>query len=61
MKQCRFSDSQIMEVLKRADTGIKVPDLCRELGVSSTTFYKWLTKFGGVDVSMMLRMNALED
>jgi putative transposase len=41
MKKSRFSDSQIMEVLKRADAGVKVPDLCRELGVSSATFYKW--------------------
>ena len=46
MKKSRFSDSQIMEVLKRADAGIKVPDLCRELGVSSATFYKWRAKFG---------------
>ena len=44
MKKSRFSDSQIMEVLKRADAGVKVPDLCRELGVSSATFYKWRAK-----------------
>jgi len=60
MKKSRFSDSQIMEVLKRADAGVKVPDLCRELGVSSATFYKWRAKFGGMDVSMMSRMKALE-
>jgi len=53
MKKSRFSDSQIMEGLKRADAGIKVPKLCRERGVSSTTFYKWRAKFGGMDVSMM--------
>jgi putative transposase len=50
-----------MEVLKRADAGIKVPDLCREFGVSSATFYKWRAKFGGMDVSTMSRMKALEE
>jgi len=61
MKKSRFSDSQIMEVLKRADAGVKVPDLCRELGVSSATFYKWRAKFGGMDISMIARMKALEE
>ena len=59
MKKSRFSDSQIMEVLRRADAGTKAPDLCRELGVSSATFYKWRAKFGGMDLSMMSRMKAL--
>ena len=59
MKKSRFSDSQIMEVLKGADAGVKVPDLCRELGVSSATFYEWRAKFGGMVVSMMSRMRAL--
>jgi len=59
MKKSRFSDSQIMEALKRADAGMKVPDLCRELSVSSATFYKWRAKFGGMDVSMMSRMKEL--
>jgi putative transposase len=44
MTKSRFSDSQIMEVLKRADAGVKVPDIGRELGVSSATFYKWRPK-----------------
>ena len=61
MKNSRLSDSQIMEVLKRADVGVKVPDLCRELGVSSATFYRWRAKFGSMDVSMMSRMKALEE
>ena len=60
MNKPRFSDSQIMEVLKRADAGLKVRDLCRELGVSSATFYMWPANFGGIDVSMMSRMKALE-
>jgi putative transposase len=50
-----------MEVLKRADAGVKVPDLCHELGVSSATFCKWRAKLGGMDVFMMARMKALEE
>jgi putative transposase len=61
MKKSRFTDSQIMEALKRAEAGLTVPDVCRELGISSATFYKWRAKFGGMDVSMMTRMKELED
>jgi putative transposase len=61
MRKSRFTDSQIMAVLKRAEGGEAVPELCRELGVSSATFYKWRAKFGGMDVSMMARMKELED
>ena len=61
MKKSRFSDSQIMELLKRADAVVKVPDLCREPAESSATFFKWRAKFGGMDVSMMSRMKALEE
>ena len=61
MKRSRFTDSQIMAVLKQAEGGTAVPDLCREHGVSSATFYKWLAKFGGMDVSMMAKMKELED
>ena len=50
-----------MEVLKRADAGVNVPDLCLEAGVSKATFYKLRVKFGGMDVSMMSRMEALEE
>ena len=56
MKKSRFTDSQIMDVLKRAEAGIKVPDLCRELGISSALFYRWRAKYGGMDVSMMCRI-----
>ena len=59
--QSRFTDSQIMDALKRAEAGLAVPDVCRELGISSATFYKWRAKFGGMDVSMMTRMKELED
>ena len=47
MKKSRFSDSQIIGVLKQAEAGIPVPELCREHGISSATFYKWRAKFGG--------------
>ena len=50
-----------MEALKRADAGFKVPDLCRELGISSALFYRWRAKFGGMDASMMSRMKELEE
>jgi putative transposase len=61
MKKSRFTDSQIMDALKRAEAGLAVPEVCRELGISSATFYKWRAKFGGMDVSMMTRMKELED
>lgn len=60
MKKSKFSDSQIIEALKRVEGGLSVPELCRELGISSATFYKWRAKYGGLDVSMMARMKALE-
>lgn len=60
MKKSRYSDSQIINILKQAEGGAKVPDLCREHGMSDATFYKWRAKFGGMDVSMMTRMKELE-
>ncbi|MDH7944927.1 transposase, partial [Pseudohongiella sp. SYSU M77423] len=61
MKKSRFTDSQILAVLKQADAGVPVPELCREHGMSSATFYKWRAKFGGMDASLMKRMKELED
>jgi len=61
MKKSRYTDSQIMDALKRVEAGIAVPDLCRELGISSATFYKWRAKYGGMDTSMMVRMKELEE
>ena len=61
MKKSRFTDSQIMAVFKRSEGGEGVPDLCREIGISTATFYKWRAKFGGMDVSMMARTKELED
>jgi putative transposase len=61
MKKSRFTDSQIMDALKRVEAGLGVSDLCRELGVSVATFYKWRSKYGGMDTSMMARMKELEE
>ena len=61
MKKSRFTDSQIIAVLKQAEGGTPVPELCRTNGISSATFYKWRSKFGGMDASMMSRMKELED
>jgi putative transposase len=61
MKTSRFTDSQIIAVLKEAEGGIPVPELCRTHGISSATFYKWRAKFGGMDVSLMTRMRELEE
>lgn len=57
----RFTDSQILSVLKQAENGVSVPELCREHGMSSATFYKWRTKLGGMDASMMTRPKELEE
>ena len=53
MKTSKFSDSQIMAILKQAEAGTPAPELCREHGISSATFYKWRSRFGGMDTSMM--------
>jgi putative transposase len=60
MKRSKFTDSQIMDALKRVDVGLAVPEVCRELGISTATFYKWRAKYGGMDTSMMARMKELE-
>ena len=60
MKKSRLMDSQIMDAIKRVEAGLAVPEVGRELGVSTATFYKWRSKYGGMDVSMMARMKELE-
>jgi putative transposase len=61
MKTSRFKDSQIIAILKQAEAGTPIPDLCREHGMSNATFYKWRAKYGGMDASLMKRMKDLED
>ena len=61
MRKSRYSDSQIMTILKLNESGVSVPDLCREHGMSTAMFYKWRAKFGGMDASMMKRLKELED
>ena len=60
MKKSRFSEHQILQILKQAGTGTPVSEVCREHGMSSATFYNWRSKYGGMDASMMARMKELE-
>ena len=61
MKKSRFSDSQIMAILKQAEAGVPVPELCREHGMSNATFYKWRSRYDGMDASMIARLKELEE
>jgi putative transposase len=61
MKKSRFSDSQIIAILNQSEAGAPVPELCREHGISSATFYKWRARYGGMDASLMARLKELED
>ncbi len=56
MKKPRYSDNQILTILKQNEAGTKVSDLCREHSMSEATFYKWRAKFGGMDASLMKRV-----
>jgi putative transposase len=60
MKTSKFSDSQILAILKQAEAGAPVPELCREHGMNSATFCKWRARFGGMDASVMARLKELE-
>ena len=61
MKRSRFTEEQIIAILHEQETGVAVADLCRKHGLSSPTFYKWKAKFGGLNVSEVRRLKALED
>ena len=61
MKRSRFSEEQIIGILKEHEAGIPVADLCRKHGVSDASVYKWKAKFGGMEVSQAKRLRALED
>ncbi len=60
MKKSKFTDSQILSILKQAESGSPVTELCREHIISAALFYKWRAKFGGMDASMMSRLKELE-
>ncbi len=61
MKRSRFSEEQIIAILKEQEAGMPTVDVCRRHGVSSATFYKWKAKFGGLEVSDAKRLRQLED
>ena len=61
MKRSRFSEEQIIGILREHEAGSPTADVCRKHGISSATFYKWKAKFGGLDVSDARRLKALED
>ena len=61
MKKAHFNDSQILGILKQAESDVPIPELCREHGMSNSSFYKWRSKYGGMDASLMARMKELEE
>lgn len=61
MKTSRFTESQIMSILKQAENGVAVSELCREHGMSSASFYKWRAKYGGLDASMISEMKSMAE
>jgi putative transposase len=60
MKKSRFSESQIVSILKEADAGLKVSEICRKHGISDATYYNWKAKYGGMAVSDLKRMKEME-
>jgi len=60
MKNSRFSEQQIIKILKSADAGMKVQDLCRQYGISDATYYKWKSKYGGMEAADIKRLREIE-
>jgi len=61
MRKSKFTESQIVGALKQAEGGRSVKDVCREMGISENTYYKWKSKYGGMDASDIRKMRELED
>jgi putative transposase len=61
MSNQKFTETQIVGLLKEAEAGVPVPELCRRYGVGKSTFYKWRSKYGGMDASDVRRLKELED
>ncbi|GIX19709.1 MAG: transposase [Erythrobacter sp.] len=61
MKRSRFNEEQIIAILKEQEAGMATAEVCRRHGISSATFYKWKSKFGGLDVSEARRLRSLEE
>ena len=61
LKSSRFSEEQIIGILKQSEAGVKTSDLCRQHGISAATFYAWRSKYGGMDVSEAKRLKQLEE
>ena len=61
MKKSRYTEEQIIGILKQHEAGVKTADLCREQGISEATFYNWKSKYGGMDVSEAQRLRQMED
>ena len=60
MKKSRFSETQVVSILKHADAGVPVKDLCRQAGISTATYYQWKSKYGGLEASDLRRVRELE-
>ncbi len=61
MKQSKYSEPQVLAILRQAEGGVPVAQLCREHGMSNASFYKWRAKYGGMDASMISQMKTVED
>ena len=60
MRTSKFSETQIVSILKQADAGVAVKDICRQAGISTSTYYQWKSKYGGLEASELRRVKELE-